>query len=250
VSGPVFPAAKKGDRISHNARSNQRSSNAIVAAVLGQSLTVRGAGGAISTQVGAATSCSGPRATLSLTELLPGTTSGTIEGASPTVFVAPGVGAALAEADPVDCSHHSDKPIAPGTTTVLVQGLGLARSGGETGCGAILCDGAPTVFAGGPASSGAGSGTRSASSGAPNGTSAASPIADAVARAHSLATHVGAALASVTRGAALIETTLTETPSRVSGATSGALSAIAGAFTGTARGGTLGALTGSAVTSA
>ena len=231
---PLSPVAKKGDRISHDTKTSSRSTDTLLAALLGHALVSRGNGGALLAQVGAGASCKGSaKASLSITELLPRTTTGTIEGASPTVFVAPGAGAALAEADPVDCHNHRDKPIVPGATTVLVQGLSLARTGGETGCGAILCDGAPTVLAGGPASSGAGAGAEGGS-----------PVSDAIAYAGDLANRVTAVLASVERGAALVEETVKETVEKVEGSISGAVSAVTGALTSVTKGGVLGALFG------
>ena len=201
MSTPVFPAAKKGDRISHDPTASSRSTNVLVAALLGQSLSQAGAGGALSAQAGAGASCKGASpAALSITQLLPKITTGTIEVASPTVFLAPGVGAAMAEAAPVDCQNHSDKPIDPASKTVLVQGLGLARTGGQTGCGAIICDGSPTILAGGPAATGKGTGTQ-------GGT----PVSDALAAAESFADRITGALAAVTRGAALVEAKVTET---------------------------------------
>lgn len=237
MSTPTFPAAKKGDRISHDPKESSRSTDILVAALLGQSLSQAGTGGALSAQAGAGASCKGASpATLSVTQLLPRSTTGTIEVASPTVFLAPGQGAAMAEAEPVDCRNHSDKPIEPASNTVLVQGVALARTGGQTGCGAILCDGSPTVLAGGPASTGKGTGTQ-------GGT----PVSDAIAAAESFAGGISSALAAVTRGAALLETTVTGTLDKAQGAVSGALSALTGAFTGLTKGGPLGALTGSAL---
>jgi uncharacterized Zn-binding protein involved in type VI secretion len=206
----------------------------VIAALLGQSLSRRGAGGALLAQVGAGASfAGGARVTLSITELLPHTTTGTIEDASPTVLVAPGLGAALAKAKPVDCHHHHDKPIEPGTRAVLVQGLPLAVTGGATGCGAILCDGAPTVLAGGPASSGSGSGCEGGS-----------PVADAIQYAENLAGRVSSAIASVERGVALAEQKVEETITKVEGTVSGAVSAVTGALASVTSGGVLGALFG------
>lgn len=234
---PCSPVAKKGDRVSHDVKTSSRSTDVLVAALLGNALVQRGNGGALLAQVGAGASCKGAsKASLSITELLPRTTTGTIEGASPTVEVAPGLGAALANADPVDCHDHRDKPIAPGTTTVLVQGLPLARTGGETGCGAILCDGAPTVLAGGPASSGAGSPSEGGS-----------PLSDAIAYAGDIAHRISATLASVERGAKLVQDEIKEVREEVehvTGTIRGAVSSVAGALTSFTKGGVLGALFG------
>ena len=238
MSTPVFPAAKKGDRISHNPDQSSTSTDTLVAALLGQSLSHTGTGGARCAQAGAGACCKGARpATRSLPQLVPRSTTGTIESASPTVFLAPGSGAALVEADPVDCVKGSDIAIEGGATTVIVQGLALARTGGETGCGALLCDGAPTVLAGGPAATGKGAGTQ-------GGT----PVSDALAAADSIADHLSSALAAVTRGAALVQTTVTETLDHVEGAVSGAVSALTGALAGMTKGGALGALAGSVLT--
>jgi uncharacterized Zn-binding protein involved in type VI secretion len=237
MSAPLFAAAKKGDRISHNPDQSERSTDTVVAAVLGQSLAAPGAGGALSAQAGAGASCKGTsRASLSITELLPRSTTGTIEVASPTVLVAPDTGVDLAEGEPVDCRNHNDKPIEPGSTTVLVQGLPLARAGGETGCGAILCDGAPTVLVGGPASSGKGTGTQ-------GGT----PASDSIAHAGSIAAGTSPTLAATSRGAALAAPSPAQTATLAQGPTGGALGAVAGTFAGTASGGLLGALAGTAL---
>ena len=236
---PLSPVAKKGDRISHDVGTSSRSTEALIASLLGNALCQRGNGGALLAQVGAGASCkgaSGQKASLSITELLPRTTTGTIEGASPTVQVAPGLGAALAEADPVDCHDHRDKPIAPGATSVLVQGLPLARTGGETGCGAVICDGAPTVLAGGPAAAGAGSPAEGGS-----------PLSDAIAYAGDIAHRISATLASVERGAKLIQEEIKDVREEVQEVTDkvrGAVSSVAGALTSFTKGGVLGALFG------
>ncbi|MEZ4295257.1 MAG: PAAR domain-containing protein [Polyangiaceae bacterium] len=235
---PVFPAAKKGDRVSHDPAASTRSLPTIVAALLGQSLASPGQGGVTSAQAGAASS-SGGKGSMSVMQLVPRVSTGTIAEASPTVTVAPGIGAALAQAHPVDCSLHNDKPIAPGASTVTVQGLPLALTGAETECGAVICDGAPTVLVGGgPPASGAGAGT-----------TAGSPIADAIARAEAIFDKVQSAVEAVQRGAELIEHTVTETIEKVEGAAQGAISAVTGAITSLKTGaGTLGALVGGLLT--
>ena len=234
---PLSPVAKKGDRVSHDVSTSSRSTEALIASLLGNALCQRGNGGALLAQVGAGASCKGSsRATLSITELFPRTTTGTIEGASPTVQVAPGLGAALAQAEPVDCHNHRDKPIAPGATTVTVQGLPLARTGGETECGAILCDGSPTILAGGPVT------TRSGS--IPEG---GSPISDALAYASEIAHQISGALASVEHGAKMVQDELKEIRETVHEAREkvhGALSSVTGALAGFSKGGVLGALFG------
>ena len=232
MSGALFPAAKKGDRVSHDVAAAQRTTEALIGALVGQAMSAVGKTGAMLAQVGAGVATAA-HATLSITELIPRLTSGVIDVVSPTVMMAPGLGAAMVQAAPVDCHVHHDKPIAPGTATVLVQGLPLALSSGQTGCGAILCDGAPTVLAGGPAGSGAGTGTEDSS-----------PVRDAVAYADALAGRIGSAVASVERGAALIEQTVTETVTKVEGAVSGAVSAITGGLASLTQGGALGALVG------
>ncbi len=194
MSTPLFSAAKVGDRISHNPDQKLRSSEATILVLLGQGLADSGNGAVFGASIGASTSCRGPsRTTLTISELVPRSTTGTIESGSPTVTVAPGKGCALAEAEPVDCRNHNDKPIDPGATTVLVQGLALARTGGKTGCGALLCDGAPTVFSGGPAASGKGHGTK-----------VTSPVTAIVAHAEVIADHISACFVSVSAGAALL----------------------------------------------
>src|SRR5262249_20115755 len=136
------------------------STDVLVSALLGQALSVCGNGGALLAQIGAGVACRGAaKAMASITELIPHITSGVVQTASPTVLLAPGLGAALAAATPMECLVHHDNPIVPTAPTVLVQGMALARVGGTTGCGAILCDGVPAVLAGGPAASGAGAGT-------------------------------------------------------------------------------------------
>jgi uncharacterized Zn-binding protein involved in type VI secretion len=237
VSGPVFPAARKGDRISHAAAATQRSAEVLVSALVGQALAATGKGGALLAQIGAGVACAS-RAAVSITELIPQITNGVIEVASPTVLLAPGLGAALSQAAPVACHLHPAAPIVPAATTILIQGLALARSGGQTACGAILCDGAKTVLAGGPSSSGAGTGTQGGS-----------PISDAIAYADKIAGRVTAAAAAVERGAELIEKTVTDTVAKAQGTVSGVVSAIAGGLAGLTRGGGLGALAGSLLAS-
>ncbi|MFO0590534.1 MAG: PAAR domain-containing protein [Polyangiaceae bacterium] len=231
---PLSPVAKQGDRISHDTGTASRSTDTLVAALLGHALVMRGNGGALLAQVGAGASCkSGGKSSLSITELIPHSTTGTIEKASPTVFVAPGAGAALSEADPVDCHHHRDKPIEPGSTSIQVQGLFLARSGAQTGCGAIVCDGAPTVLAGGPAASGAGSGAQGGS-----------PVLDAINYVGNVLGQVSAAVASVEKGAAMIEGEIKDVLHEVQGTVHGACAAVTGALASVTKGGVLGALFG------
>lgn len=233
MSGAVFPAAKQGDRISHAAVASQRPAEVLLSALVGQALAATGKGGALLAQIGAGVACAAGAA-VSITELIPQMTSGVVAVASPTVLLAPGIGAALSLAAPVECALHHGNPIVPAAMTVLVQGMALARSGGQTGCGAILCDGARTVLAGGPSSSGSGKGTQGGSA-----------ISDAVAYADKIAGRITAAAASVERGAELIEKTVTETVAKVQGTVSGMVSAIAGGLAGLTRGGSLGALAGS-----
>ncbi|MBK8257029.1 MAG: PAAR domain-containing protein [Polyangiaceae bacterium] len=233
---PLFTAAKQGDRISHNPDQSNRSV-ATMLAELGQTLSSAGSSGMIAAATGAAVSTGAAKGSLSITAFLPKLTTGTVEKASPTVMVAPGIGAALTEAHPVDCSNHRDKPIAPGTSTVLVQGLHLALTGGQTECGAILCDGAPTVLVGGaPPATAAG-----------NNTQGGNPVLDAIAHAQDLAGHIQAAFAAVERGAELIENAVTETVEKVQDAVQGAVGAVTGVWTGVTSGGVLGALTGASL---
>lgn len=232
---PLFHAAKKGDRISHDAALATRSQSA-VAALIGQALSACGQAGALCAQVGASAAAGAASGVLSILEILPRTVMGVVAEASPTVLVAPGLGAALAQAHPVDCHLHLHAPIAPGASKVLVQGLPLALAGAETACGALLCDGVPTILVGGPPATGAGAGT-----------TPGSPIADALALAESLAARVESTVAAVQRGAELIEQTLTDTMAKAENtvsAVSGAVSAVTGALAGVTAGGVLGALAG------
>lgn len=233
---PLFHAAKKGDRLSHDAVMASRPPSTLVAALIGQALAARGQGGALAAQAGAGASCGGATGTLSVTELLPRTSTGTVLEASPTVLVAAGLGAALAQAHPAACALHHAAPIVPGASTVLVQGLPLALTGGQTACGALLCDGVPTILVGGPAASGAGAGTE-----------AGSPITDAIAYAEALAGRVESVLAAVQRSADLAAQTVTETVQKVEGAVSGAIGAVTGALASVTNGGILGVLTGSSL---
>lgn len=238
---PLFHPAKKGDRVSHDAMMATRPASTLVAALLGQALAAVGQGGALCAQAGAGASCGGGAGALSVTELLPRTSTGIILEASPTVQVAPGIGAALALAHPVDCKLHSPTPVVPGAGTVLVQGQPLALTGSVTACGALLCDGVPTILVGGPPASGQGQGTH-----------AGSPITDAIAYAEELAGRVESVLAAAQRGVELVEQTITETAAEVEGAVSavsGAVSAITGALAGITSGGILGVLTGDALAS-
>jgi uncharacterized Zn-binding protein involved in type VI secretion len=237
MSGPpLFHAAKKGDRISHDAAASTRSQPSVAAALIAQALAALGQGGALAAQIGASASCSAESGTLSITELLPRISTGTIVEGSPTVLVAPGLGAAMTQAHPVDCNLHRSKPITPGTSAVLVQGLPLALAGGQTDCGAIVCDGVPTIYVGGPPASGHGTGTQGGS-----------PISDAIAYADALAGRIESVFAAVQRGTELVEQTITDTLAKVEGtvsAVSGAVSAITGALSSIASGGVLGVLTG------
>lgn len=229
---PLFQVAKMGDRFSHDAAMATRS-QPLVAALVGQAITACGQAGALCAQVGAAAS-SAVSGVLSVIELLPRTAMGVIEAVSPTVQVAPGLGAALAGAAAVQCTVHRAVSIAPGLGNVLVQGFPLALAGGQTGCGALLCDGVPTVLVGGAPSTGAGCGT-----------TGGSPVADAIALAESIAGRIEPAIAAVQRGADLVEQTVTDTMTTVSGAVSavsGAISAVTGALTSLTSGGALGAL--------
>lgn len=236
MSGPpLFHPAKQGDRVSHDAMMTSHPQMALLSTFFGQALAKVGEAGAFAAQLGASAACA-VQGVLSIAEVLPRTTTGIVAAVSPTVTVAPGLGAAVALSVPVECKAHFAVPIVPGTQGVQVQGLPLALTGGQTACGALICDGAPTIFVGGPPAGGFGSGTL-------GGT----PIADAIEYAESIAARVQATVAAVTRGAELVEQTITETVEKVEGVVagvSGAVSAVTGALAGMTAGGVLGAVFG------
>jgi len=76
------------------------------------------------------------------------TVTGSILSGSPNVFIN-GRNAAYAEQSEVICDKHSDEPlVAEGSEKVLLNGLGAARKGDRTTCGATIESGSHNVFIG------------------------------------------------------------------------------------------------------
>jgi uncharacterized Zn-binding protein involved in type VI secretion len=149
---PSLAAARVGDRISHAAQVIEKDSEALLGVALGALATVAHTAGALAAAIGAGISTSREPGHLKIatSAVSPITTSGTISEGSPDTFIGgPSFPAALATLHEVDCDHHSDKPIRKGSASVFANGMRLARLTDETGCGAIICDGLPTVLVGG-----------------------------------------------------------------------------------------------------
>ncbi|WP_420139756.1 PAAR domain-containing protein [Sphingomonas sp.] len=69
---------------------------------------------------------------------------------SPNVFIN-GRPAARAHLDLVDCRWHpAHPPVAQGSFTVFINGMPAARKGDRTACDAVILEGSPNVFIGGP----------------------------------------------------------------------------------------------------
>jgi uncharacterized Zn-binding protein involved in type VI secretion len=151
---PVVAAARKGDRISHGSRVEDHDSPALLGVALGARVAARGEGGVTTQAVGAGVACG--RGKVTTRDVIPHTTSGAIEDGAPDVLIgAAKLPAALAAAQKVDCHHHRDKPLRTGSESVFAGKLRLARQTDEAGCGAIVCDGDPTVLVGGAPKDGA-----------------------------------------------------------------------------------------------
>jgi uncharacterized Zn-binding protein involved in type VI secretion len=145
----VLPAARKGDRIAHGASVSNHDA-ALLGVAVGALVGAPGSGGVTTAAVGAGVG-SGGAASVSVGDVMPTSTSGVVEDAAPRTFVGPqSLPAALADGPPVDCHHHRDKPIRTGSATVIAESKRMARASDQTGCGAVLCDGDPTVLVGGP----------------------------------------------------------------------------------------------------
>jgi uncharacterized Zn-binding protein involved in type VI secretion len=140
-------AARKGDRISHQAKFDD--SSAALGVALGEAISIASPG-AVACAIGAGAS-GGTSRSVSLRDVEPKSACGAIEDGSvdTMLMMTP---AALVAAEKVDCHHHRDKPIRSGAATVFVNAKRLARAGDETGCGALIVDGAATVRVGGPPS--------------------------------------------------------------------------------------------------
>lgn len=153
MSGPLsLAAARVGDRISHAAHVAEKDSEALLGVALGALSAIANTAGALAAAVGAGISTTREPGHLKIatSAVSPITTSGTVSEGSPDTFIGgPSFPAALTSVHKVDCDHHSDKPIRKGSATVFANGVRLARVTDETGCGAILCDGLPTVLVGG-----------------------------------------------------------------------------------------------------
>jgi uncharacterized Zn-binding protein involved in type VI secretion len=153
MSGPLsLAAARVGDRISHAAQVAERDTEALLGVALGALTAVAHTAGALAAAIGAGIS-TGPQPgqmKIATSAVTPITTSGKISEGSPDTFIGgPSFPAALATLHKVDCDHHSDKPIRKGSASVFANGMRLARVTDETGCGAIIADGLPTVLIGG-----------------------------------------------------------------------------------------------------
>ncbi len=117
--------------------------------------TLLTAGGAISAVGGAAGGYLGAELVDAMVPVTY-TVTGKIKTASPNVFVnSKSRGAARATPavpiDEVECSNHSPKILtAEGAETVYVNAACFARQGDAVECGAIIHEGSPNVFVGGP----------------------------------------------------------------------------------------------------
>jgi uncharacterized Zn-binding protein involved in type VI secretion len=148
----VLSAARLTDRISHSARIDKKNSQALLGVSLGALTSACGSGGVIATALGAGAASGAKKGKLAieLRELVPNSTSGKVEEGSPDTFLGKDLlPAAMAGAQKVSCSHHKDKPIRMGSTSVYVNKKRLSRQTDQTECGALLCDGERTVLVGG-----------------------------------------------------------------------------------------------------
>lgn len=156
MSAPVLPAARVGDRHTHSARLDDREAGALLSVLTGAMVASTGQGGVSTAVVGAGVGGGGGGGAIAMRDVIPNDTSGAVaEGSPRTLFGADGLGAALAEAEPLDCRRHKDGPIRMGSMSVFVDGFRVARVSDQTKCGAMLCDGEKTVLIGGAPADGA-----------------------------------------------------------------------------------------------
>lgn len=149
---PSLAAARVGDRISHAAQVAEHDTAALLGVALGALAAVAHTAGALAAAVGAGISTGREPGHLRIatSAVSPITISGTISEGSPDTFIGgPSFPAALASLHKASCTHHSDKPIRKGSASVFANGMRLARLTDETGCGAIIVGGLPTVLIGG-----------------------------------------------------------------------------------------------------
>ena len=153
MSGPLsLAAARVGDRISHSANVDAKDSEALLGVALGAFASLAHTAGALAAAIGAGVTTGRQPGHLKIatSAVSPNSTSGTISAGSPdTFFGGLSFPAALTVVHKVDCAHHSVKPIRTGSASVFANGMRLARSTDETGCGAIIADGLLTVLVGG-----------------------------------------------------------------------------------------------------
>ncbi len=154
-SPPVYPAARKGDRITHGAVESVAASAAALGAAIGALVSHAGLSGSRSARVGIGIASgardAAKRISLNLGALVPIDVTGVITIGSPDAFFGgPDRPAALAAAQPVDCRRHRDKPVAEGSASVVLNGRLVARVGDPTACGARIVDGDASIRVGGP----------------------------------------------------------------------------------------------------
>lgn len=146
MSAPqLMPAAKKGDRIAHESRFDDRDGSAMLAATIGGMVS---GDSCASTSAKLGQASGGGSLSITIRDVVPHGTTGELEEGSPDVFVL-GLPVAVSAQHKVNCHRHRDKPIKTGSASVFVDKKRMARVADETCCGALIVDGAKTVLVGG-----------------------------------------------------------------------------------------------------
>jgi len=150
----TFLAAKVGSRVSHVPQMTASSSVAMLGAVLGSFVVgPSGLGGAASASLGKAVGAA-KGAALSLADLIPLLPHGVLSAGAAGLSFGQGLIPVPAGPVPIVCSAHAQagpQLVLQGAATISVGGAPIARVGDTLTCGAVICDGLPTVPLGGPA---------------------------------------------------------------------------------------------------
>ncbi|APR86662.1 colicin/pyosin nuclease family protein [Minicystis rosea] len=145
----ALAAARQGDRHSHAANTSDRDAGALLSVAASALVSAVSLGGVAVSMIGAGVA-SGGGGHITTRDVIPFDTSGSVANGSVRTFLgAARLAAALAGAEPLDCSHHRGGPIRMGSATVFVDGRSFARQTDQTSCGSILSDGDATILVGG-----------------------------------------------------------------------------------------------------
>jgi uncharacterized Zn-binding protein involved in type VI secretion len=150
----ALEAARFGDEIGHTcAMSGLLTGLFVGLALVAAAVVIVGTGGVGAVFIGAAISgvAGLGMAGMSIGATIPSTPKGPINSGSPDTFLGMGMRkAARAVADTVLCLDHKLKHIAQGSVDVFINNMHAARRTDGMECSAIIRDGQPDVFFGGP----------------------------------------------------------------------------------------------------